>query len=131
MLIRHILFWFVLVIIAIGNGALREAVYGKALDALTAHQISTATGILFSGLAVWFFTRTFPLESQRQAWTVGITWLVLTLIFEFTFGHYVAGHSWTILLHDYNLLAGRVWVLFLIWVVTMPYIFYKLGHANA
>ena len=130
MLTRHILFWFALMLIAICNGVLREATYGKSVADLTAHQISTATGILFTGLAVWAFSRAFPLESQMQAWAVGLSWLVLTLIFEFIFGHYVTGHSWVKLLHDYDLLAGRVWVIFLIWLVTMPYIFYKLGYVK-
>jgi hypothetical protein len=37
--------------------------------------------------------------------------LVLTLAFEFGFGHWVAGKSWSDLLRDYNLLEGRVWPL--------------------
>lgn len=127
MVLRHILFWFVLMLVAIGNGMLREATYGKRVAELTAHQISTLTGILITGLVVWGFSRAWPLESQVQAWTVGISWLVLTLSFEFLFGHYVAGHPWGRLLQDYNLLAGRVWVVFLIWVVAMPFIFYKLN----
>jgi hypothetical protein len=29
--------------------------------------------------------------------------------FEFLVGHYVMGHPWSRLLHDYNILAGRLW----------------------
>ena len=123
----HILFWFVLMLIAIGNGALREMAYGQAVGELQAHQISTLTGILFSGLAVWAFSRLYPLPSEYQAWLVGISWLALTLAFEFIFGHFVMGHSWTTLLQDYNLFAGRLWLLFLLWILAMPYVFYKLG----
>jgi hypothetical protein len=49
----------------------------------------------------------------------------MTLAFEFLFGHFVAGHSWARLLQDYNLLAGRVWVLLLAWVALAPYLFYR------
>jgi hypothetical protein len=28
--------------------------------------------------------------------------------------------------HDYNIVAGRVWVLVLIWVVIAPYVFLQL-----
>lgn len=128
MIIRHIFFWFVLMLVAIGNGILREVIFGQHVIELAAHQISTLTGIVFTGLAVWLFARIWPLASQSQAWVVGISWLLLTLIFEFTFGHYVAGHSWARLLQDYNLFAGRVWVVFLLWVAIMPYIFYKTGR---
>jgi hypothetical protein len=42
--------------------------------------------------------------------------------FEFRFGHYVMGRSWSRLLADYNLFAGRVWVLVLLTVLCMPLI---------
>jgi len=128
MVVRYILFWFVLMLVAIGNGMFREATYGNRVTELTAHQISTVTGILFTGLVVWGFSRARPLESQAQAWTVGISWLLLTLTFEFMFGHYVAGYSLDRLLQDYNLLEGRVWPVFLIWIVALPAITYKPRH---
>ena len=52
--------------------------------------------------------------------------LAMTVAFEFLFGHYVAGHSWDRLLHDYNLFAGRVWVVVLVWVTVAPYLFFRL-----
>lgn len=52
---------------------------------------------------------------------------MLTVAFEFGFGHYVAGHSWDKLLADYNLLRGRVWSLFLVWIAVMPYVIFKLS----
>ncbi len=52
--------------------------------------------------------------------------LVMTIAFEFLFGRLVSGCSWNDLLHDYNLCAGRVWVLVLIWTAIAPYVFYRL-----
>jgi hypothetical protein len=54
--------------------------------------------------------------SGRQAIAVGLIWLVMTVAFEFVFGHYVAGHSWERLLYDYDLPAGRLWSLVLAWI---------------
>lgn len=116
--------------VAIANGVLRETTYGPDVDELTAHQISTATGIIFTGLAVWAFSRRRPLQSLTQAWVVGAWWLVLTLLFEFGFGHYVAGHSWQRLLQDYDLLAGRVWPVFLVWIAVLPYLFHRLRRGD-
>jgi len=55
-----------------------------------------------------------------------MTWLVLTLAFEFLFGHYVGGHSWRSLLDDYDLLSGRLWVLVPAWLAVAPYLFHRL-----
>jgi len=127
MLIRYLLCWFLLAIVAIANGILRQATYGKHLSELAAHQVSTATGILFTGLVVWVISRFWPIESAAQAWLIGACWLVATIAFEFGFGHFVAGHSWGRLMADYNLLDGRVWSLFLVWITLMPYLFYRYG----
>ena len=127
MLLRYILFWFVLLLAAIGNGVLREVTYGNSVNELTAHQLSTLTGILFSGVLVWFISGIWSLQSSAQAWMVGISWLMLTIGFEFIFGYYIADHTWEMLFHDYNLLAGRVWLVFLVWICVMPYIFFKFN----
>jgi hypothetical protein len=128
MTIRYLLFWFLLAIVAVANGVLREATYGKRVSELSAHQISTGTGILFTGLLVWGLNRFWPIESPRQAWIIGACWLLATLAFEFGFGHLVAGHPWSKLLADYNIFNGRVWLLFLVWIAVMPYVFYKYAN---
>ena len=53
-------------------------------------------------------------------------WLVMTVAFEFLFGHYVTGHSWTWLLRDYDLSAGRVWLVLLVWITVSPFLFFRL-----
>jgi hypothetical protein len=130
MLVKHLLSWFLLLVVAITNGVFRQSTYGKVLPDLAAHQISTVTGILATGVVAWFLSRAWPLESPNQAWIVGFCWLLFTILFEFGFGHFVAGHSWQILLADYSIMIGRVWSLFLVWVTVMPYVFYRLSkHA--
>jgi hypothetical protein len=115
-----------MVVIAVINGALRDLWYGKRIGELWAHQISTATAMLFLGVYIWIAIRIWPPTSTRHAAMIGVLWLVLTLAFEFLFGHYVAGHPWQRLLRDYNLLAGRVWVLVPIWVAVAPYLFLRV-----
>jgi hypothetical protein len=126
MIIRYSIAWTPLVFIAILNGAIREYVYGPHVTELHAHQISTFTGIILSGFYVWALSYFWPLNSDSEAVIVGLFWFGLTIAFEFLFGHYVAGHSWERLLYDYNLLAGRLWLIFLIWIATAPYLFYHL-----
>ena len=123
---KYILAWVPMVPIAIVNGFLRQAWYGKYIGNLAAHQISTLSGILFFGIYIWAVLHRWRPRSRSQAWSVGLTWLALTVAFEFLFGHYVAGHSWNRLLDDYNLLEGRVWLLLLAWVTIAPVVFHRL-----
>jgi len=60
-----------------------------------------------------------------------LIWLALAIGLEFIFGHYVMGNSWEWLLGDYNLLAGRLWVLVLLWIAAAPYVFYWLSTRSA
>lgn len=126
MMTRYLLAWFPMVLIAIFNASIREYTYGKFLSELHSHQISSLTGIILFGLFIGVITYVYPLESTLQALTIGLIWLALTIAFEFLFGHYVAGHSWVKLLEDYNLLAGRLWSLVLIWITLAPVTFYYI-----
>jgi hypothetical protein len=125
MILRYVLAWIPMMLIGIINGVVREATYGKVLSELRAHQVSTLTGVLLLGLYIWVITRLWSPQSSQQAVLIGILWLSLTVIFEFCFGHYIAGHSWSHLLKDYNLLVGRVWLLVLIWITVAPLLFYR------
>ena len=126
-LTKYVFVWFLLALIAIANGIIRETTYGRAVPELSAHQISTLTAILASGACVWFVSRFWHIESTSQALAIGLLWLLMTVVFEFGFGHYVAGHPWQKLLADYNVLRGRVWLLFLLWLTVLPYVTYRFG----
>ena len=125
-IIIYILAWFGMVVLAIMNGIIREKFYSQSMSELSAHQLSTLTAIILFGFYIYFFTRFFQLDSAKQAFTIGDIWLIMTISFEFVFGHYIAGHSWPRLLMDYNILNGRVWILVLIWTFTAPYLFYRI-----
>lgn len=123
---KQILLWFTFPFVAILNGALREAAYKKHVGDLPAHQISTVTGIVFFGIIFYFIFKNWKIESAKNAILIGVTWLGLTILFEFGFGHYIMGNSWQKLLHDYNLMEGRVWSLFLAWITIAPLVFYTI-----
>ena len=126
MMTRYILAWIPMVFIAILNGIIREYTYGKLLPEMLSHKLSSFTGIILLGLYIGVMNYFYPLGSPLKALTIGLIWLVMTITFEFIFGHYVMGNSWTKLLEDYNLFAGRLWSLVLIWVTLAPVIFYQL-----
>lgn len=115
-----------MVFLAIANGLLREKYFVNRLKELQAHQASTVTLIILFGIYMWIILGIWRPESVQHAISIGLIWLVLTVAFEFLFGHFVARHSWSRLFKDYNIFAGRVWILILIWVTIAPSIFYQL-----
>lgn len=123
---KYFLAWFPMILVAIINGLFREKFIVNYVSELRAHQLSTVSMILLFGGYVWTLFKIWMPSSVNQTIQIGLLWLVLTVLFEFLFGHYVAKHSWSKLLHDYNLLEGRVWVLVLIWITVAPYIVYQL-----
>ena len=127
MIAKYIFVWFVLAIVANINGIIRNEVYKDALGDLCAHQLSTLILIILFGLVIWGFSRLWKITSAQQAWTIGLIWLGMTIAFEFIFGHFVVGHPWSKLLHDYNIFQGRIWILVLIWTTVAPYFFYRLS----
>ena len=121
---RYILAWFAMLAIAIANGALRQFTFAEAMPELRAHQLSTLIGSALMGLFIRFVVHRWPPPSRRYALMIGSVWLLLTVAFEFFMGLVLAGRPLAAVLQDYNLLAGRVWVLFLLWILLAPWLFY-------
>ena len=118
--------WLGLVALAILNGFFRERGYGPGIPELAAHQLSTCIGTILFGLYIWTLTGICRIKTSGQAIVIGGLWLIMTVLFEFIFGHYVIGHSWNRLLANYNLFEGRLWVLIVVWTAGAPYLFYRL-----
>lgn len=110
--------------IAIANGALRQLTFGKVMPELRAHQLSTIIGAILIGSFIWFVTSLFPPASNKHALLIGGIWLCFTVIFEFFMGLVLSRAPLSKVLHDYNLVEGRVWVSFLAWITVAPWLFY-------
>lgn len=122
MLLRVIVAWFGLAVVAIGNGLFREAVISPRLGPEAAHVVST---LLLCGLILLLAWLTIPWiapGSGAAALRIGLLWLAMTVAFEFGFGRLVAGKSWETLLADYDLTAGRIWVLVLLVTAAAPWL---------
>ena len=120
MLGRAAAIWFAIMVAAILNGAARDILLVPRLGDPVARAISCVTlAIVIVGLT-WVSLRWIGPGAMSEAWTIGSVWLVMTLLFEFGVGHYVFRTPWTTLLGDYNVLAGRLWILVLITTLTAP-----------
>jgi hypothetical protein len=123
---KYFVAWFGVVVLGLLNATIRQVVYAKYVGELAGHQISTLTFAVLVGLYAWVLSGFLKLTSPEEANGVGLMWMVLTVIFEFGLGRYVVGDPWGKLLGDYNILEGRVWGLFILWVALAPYVFYRV-----
>lgn len=113
--------WVLLLIIAIAAGAFRTALLEPRIGEQPAHVIGTLTAICLFALVIWAAVGWItPALARRDLLRLGTAWLAATVIFEFALGRYVLGKSWPSLLSDYNILAGRLWILVLLTVLLMP-----------
>ncbi|HEX2960147.1 MAG TPA: hypothetical protein VHO43_00050 [Ignavibacteriales bacterium] len=122
MLLKYGIAWFGIMALAIFNGAAREALYKPYTGELPAHQIATAVLFILITIYLWKLLSFWPMRSSRQAWSIGIMWLVMTLAFETIIGRFISGSPWSRIFYDYNLLAGRVWTFIPLWMLTGPYV---------
>jgi len=121
MIRRAVVTWIAMIPVAIANGVFRETVIAPATGDQAAHQISVVSGsaALF-GVAWALFRHQAVEEDDRTLLKVGLAWLAGTVAFEFGFGHFLDGKSWSALLHDYNVLQGRLWPVVLLVISLAP-----------
>lgn len=125
MILKYVLAWFGMMLLAIINGGIRDFLYKPYLGDLAAHQISTVVlMVLFAGY-FWFLTAIWPIRSSSQAWIIGGIWFLMTEVFEFGVGRLIEKDSWSTLFHAYNVFAGQVWILIPLWVLIGPYVFFR------
>ena len=120
MLFRAILIWLGILILASINGAVRDLLVAPRFGDLIARAISTIILCILIALVTWWSIVWIRPLNNRAALGIGIVWLVLTLTFEFGFGHFVSRRPWTELLADYDVQRGRLWVLVLIATLLAP-----------
>ncbi|WP_051295123.1 hypothetical protein [Maridesulfovibrio bastinii] len=120
------IFWIPMIPIAILNGLLRVLLFQPYMNELAAHQLSTLTCILFLAVYTHFLIKRFK-PTDFQSLSGGLVWMILTILFEFSFGHFIAGHSWELILNDYNIFKGRIWVFIPVSLAIMPLIMNKIN----
>lgn len=125
MMLKYVIAWFGMMILAIMNGGVRDYVYKAHVGDLPAHQISTVILILLFAGYFRFLAGLWPMTSAAQAWRIGGIWFIMTEAFEFGMGRFIEGASWSTLLHAYDVCAGQFWILIPVWVLVGPYVFYR------
>lgn len=107
--------WFGLAAIALANETVRERVYGPRMPEILAQRLSTIVGFVLSTLYIAFLTGIAPIASGRLALLVGLTWLVMAIVFESLLQRIIDLHHWNRLHRDRRVFSGVLWVLVLLW----------------
>jgi hypothetical protein len=115
-----------LAVSAIAIATFRTGVLLSPFGEQTAHQLGTVIFLIVQFIIIYFFIRKMKIEKMKTLLSIGLFWVVLTIIFEFVFGHYVIGHPWQKLFADYNIFKGRLWLLVLINNISAPLISGKI-----
>lgn len=112
--------WLGLLLLAVLNGALRGTVLQPRLGEETGRRVATV--LLLAALTAYVhrLQRRHPIPDAEHAWVVGMSWVVMTLGFEFGSGRLVGKLAWSELLADYDVRAGRIWVLVPLWTAVAP-----------
>lgn len=116
--------WLVILVCAVANGVLREAVLIPGLGHAPGLVLS---GVLLSGLVLLIAYLGVPwLRAQGRALVVvGLGWLVATLIFEFSLG-LLRGKALNEILAAYTFKDGNLWPVVLLVVAFAPWLAGKL-----
>ena len=122
--LKSILFWFVLLILALINATIRELVYKPILEphiGIWAHQISSLTAIIIFFVAIYFFLKRISDKySKKDVLAVGTMWFVLTIIFETSLNIWVRKLNVSETLQTYFFWNGETWIFVLISLVLSP-----------
>jgi len=123
--------WLLLALAMIANGVARLYLLVPLLGERGAELASAATGIALILAITRPFIRSLRFATAREHGEIALLWVGLTVAFEFGFGHYVAGASWSALLANYDLLAGRMWPIVLAFVAASPFLWrpHRREHA--
>lgn len=120
--------WLVILMLAIINGVFRETLLITVMDKSLGLALS---GMLLSVLIIAVAYLTLPWFGRLPAASyaaIGMGWLCLTLVFEFSFGRIIQGKSWPQLVEAYRFQDGNLWPIVLLVIASAPYVAAKIRH---
>jgi hypothetical protein len=119
-IIKLLSIWFGILVLAFLNGSFRETVLIPKLGSING-LILSAVLLSLVIFTVAYFSMPWFREQQIETYIIiGISWLCLTVVFEFTFGHFILGKSWIELLGAYSFEGGNLWPIVLVVLAIAP-----------
>lgn len=127
-MLRGVAVWCCIIVVELVHGIARTMFLAPTLGDFRARQVAVFTGsFLILTLATSLIRWIRPAHAGEAVY-LGVTWLVLTLAFEITFGRYIVHASWSRIASDYNLLRGGLLPIGLLVLTAAPLIAGRLRH---
>lgn len=125
MILKSILIWVLMIPFAILNGGLREFVLNNLLGRKLALPLSGVLLSLIIFLIAYLFVSKLKITESKSCCIIGLIWMSLTLIFEFTMNIW-SGMSLSDMLAVYNPMTGNLWILVISTTVISPLLAVKI-----
>lgn len=119
--IKIIAIWLIMVVAAIFNGLVRDQLMTPLIGSL-ALPLSGITLSLLLFLITYYSIELFGNISRTTCFMIGSTWVILTLIFEYLFGHFVMQKSWQDINQVFIITDGNLFTLVLVVTCFLPWI---------
>ncbi len=127
-LLKGIIVWFVLILAESLNGTIRMLWLVPTLGDLRAHQLSFVMASILMLTIATLFVRWLHASRVSQLLSVGVLWLLLTVVFEMVLGRFILGYSWEQIAADYNVMQGGLMPFGMVWLTLSPLIAAKIWH---
>ena len=118
---KALLVWVVILVLAVVNGIIRETIIIPALGPTYALILSGVLLIFLIVVATYLALPWIQARKKTHLILIGLSWLCLTLVFEFSFG-LLQGKSIAELLDAYTFKGGNIWPLVLLVTASAPYL---------
>lgn len=106
LLMRALVIWLVLIGVEFVHGILRAIFLVPVVGDFLARQVGVFIGSALILVVAYLFVGWLRAPDTKSLMLVGVLWLVLTVAFEFSFGHFVFGRSWDSVTEDYDVPQG-------------------------
>lgn len=91
---RALVVWCVLIAVEFIHGTLRTIFLVPVVGDFRSRQAGVFTGSLLILAVAYLTVPWLHAAGAKSLISVGVLWTVLTVTFEFSFGHFVLGRSW-------------------------------------
>ena len=118
-IIKSLAVWALIIPLSIVNGFVRNSV----LEPFMGKYALPASGITLCAMIFalcWFLVPRLGEGNRKTYRIVGVLWVLLSVVFEYSVGIFLLGASWTELAAAYNPASGDLWLLVLVCIGIAP-----------
>src|SRR5688572_5754751 len=123
---RGFVIWLIIVFAESLHGTAWRLLLEPYIGDFRSRQISVLTGAIIIFAISVAFVRWIRAKRISELITVGIFWLILTVLFEITLGKLILVYTWERIFSDYNLFEGGFLSIGLIFMAFSPLIAAKI-----